>query len=97
MRASPGGAGAGFDVQDAIALLRLEDLYVESFEIKDVKVRGRGRRLCQDAQLVLHCLWWRRRCGAERGGDSEMLSVDARGGLHQLEATCASRYRWVQA
>lgn len=25
-------------MQDAIALLRLEDLYVESFEIKDVKV-----------------------------------------------------------
>jgi len=27
----------GFAVEDAIALLRLEELYVESFEVKDVK------------------------------------------------------------
>ena len=27
----------GFEVQDAVALLRLEDLYIDSFEVKDVK------------------------------------------------------------
>eukprot|EP00941_MAST-03F_sp_MAST-3F-sp1_P003414 g3414.t1 len=27
----------GFEVQDAVALLRLDDLYVDSFEIKDIK------------------------------------------------------------
>lgn len=27
----------GFDVEDAIAILRLDDLYIDSFEIKDVK------------------------------------------------------------
>lgn len=27
----------GFDVQDAIVLLRLDDMYIDSFEVKDVK------------------------------------------------------------
>lgn len=35
----PPACCAGFDVADAIALLRLDDLYVEVFEVKDVKVR----------------------------------------------------------
>ncbi len=48
-------------MQDAIALLRLEDLYVESFEIKDVKV---GLQLavdeedCENFMAVAPCGWW---------------------------------------
>jgi len=29
----------GFDLKDAVALLRMDDLYIDSFEIDDVKVK----------------------------------------------------------
>ena len=37
----------GFGLRDAVALLRLDDLYVESFEVKDVKtLRGEHLARC---------------------------------------------------
>eukprot|EP01026_Neomeris_dumetosa_P046106 TRINITY_DN391_c0_g1_i3.p2 TRINITY_DN391_c0_g1~~TRINITY_DN391_c0_g1_i3.p2 ORF type:complete len:244 (-),score=34.58 TRINITY_DN391_c0_g1_i3:346-1077(-) len=35
----------GFEVKDAMALLRLNDLYIESFEVKDVREKLRGEHL----------------------------------------------------
>lgn len=35
----------GFDVDDAIALLRLDDLYIQSFELKDVKGSLNGEHI----------------------------------------------------
>lgn len=47
----------GFDVQDSVALLRLDDLYVESFQVTDVKMlkgdhlsRAVGRVAGQDGK-----------------------------------------------
>eukprot|EP00796_Vickermania_ingenoplastis_P005370 gene5370-3865_t len=36
---------AGFDVRDAVALLRLDDVYIEGFEIKDVRANLDGDNL----------------------------------------------------
>lgn len=36
---------AGFEVKDAIALLRMDDVYIESFEVKDVRANLSGDNL----------------------------------------------------
>ncbi|CBH14636.1 Pre-rRNA-processing protein PNO1, putative [Trypanosoma equiperdum] len=36
---------AGFDVKDAVALLRMDDVYIEGFEVKDVRANLQGDNL----------------------------------------------------
>ncbi|CCW68876.1 unnamed protein product [Phytomonas sp. Hart1] len=36
---------SGFDVKDAVALLRIDDIYIEGFEIKDVRANLQGDNL----------------------------------------------------
>ncbi|KAH8604112.1 hypothetical protein ERJ75_001730800 [Trypanosoma vivax] len=36
---------SGFDVKDAVALLRMDDIYVEGFEVKDVRANLHGDNL----------------------------------------------------
>lgn len=36
---------AGFDVKDAVALIRMDDVYIEGFEIKDVRANLQGDNL----------------------------------------------------
>lgn len=43
-------------MKDAIALLRLDDLFIESFEIKDVKVGSTLKQTLREITDCRHCM-----------------------------------------
>jgi RNA-binding protein PNO1 len=63
----------GFDIDDAIALLRLDSLYIQSFDIKDVRqTLGQdavGRAIGRIAGKDGVCLFFLRRGGFGLGCD----------------------------